>query len=131
MPLTFHNLKLLTITINHLLQTTIDQRNVQQSQVLTILLVVQDCVHVSQILGDSLVNHLGTLVFAILGSEQHLRRESLVNLSNTLYLINGQVQSLGLLSKSTSLWISSSRISPRPAHLGQLPSGWLKEKLSA
>ena len=35
-----------------------------------------------------------------------------------------------LLSKSTSLWMSSSRISPSPAQRGQLPCGWLKLKLS-
>ena len=36
-----------------------------------------------------------------------------------------------LLSKSTSLWMSSSRISPRPEQRGQLPSGWLKLNDSA
>ena len=65
----------------------IAERHVQQSQILAVLLSVENVVHVGEVLLDGVVDHLATLLLAIVSGEHHLGAERFVNHSDTLHLI--------------------------------------------
>lgn len=75
-------------------QTTISHRYVEQHHVLLVLILVQNVVHVTQVLADGCVNTGITLILTILCGEHHLRTEGLVDLRHCLSLIVGKIQAL-------------------------------------
>ena len=78
-----------------LVKTTIVNGGVQQHQISATLLFVQNVVHPSDVLVDSLLHHLITLVVAvILCSKHHLSSKSLVDVVNSLSLVASELQSL-------------------------------------